>query len=337
MQGCLSKARLWRGGFGIIFSISLSACTIVHQPLSVDNNDPLENLNRKVFAFNHAVDDVVVRPVATAYKYYVPSPIKKLVKNVFSNFEDVSNIANEILQLKTHAAASDMWRVIINTTVGVGGIFDLASRANIPKHHQDFGLTLTYWGMKPRFYFVLPLLGPRSLDGLFGVYVDNTLLSPVHYLDNDGQKIGLRSLKLVDIRGDYLDVEKIIYKAVDPYAMERDFYLNNRIRRINQNVGFDGADHLKDKKSKTDDDFLFGDDNAMPEDVAVNKDEKSKDTTENPQDVDSIPDQVVTADKTTVNKRNEQDMTSNNAIKPNKIPNNANSKDQIINTENAIK
>src|SRR5687767_2673213 len=146
----------------------LSGCATARNP-----KDPLEPLNRSVYQFNQTIDRLALKPVAKGYRAAVPVPVRGGLTNVFGNFRDVTTAVNNLLQLKVSTAASDVARVAVNSTVGILGVFDVASRIGLSKHDEDFGQTLGRWGVPDGPYLVLPLFGPsnaRDSVGLIGDY-----------------------------------------------------------------------------------------------------------------------------------------------------------------------
>lgn len=134
-------------------------------PTPERNVDPYEKFNRSMFTFNDKLDQWILHPVAKGYDNITPSPIRRCITNFFSNLDTLTTIPNDLLQGKTAYFVADTWRFMINSTVGIGGLLDIASLAGLPKHHEDFGLTLAYWsgdyGLKPQPYLVLPFLGSK--------------------------------------------------------------------------------------------------------------------------------------------------------------------------------
>ena len=148
----------------------LLASVLVAQPLwaeeLADERDPWEGLNRKIFAFNDTLDKYALKPIAEGYQWITPDPVEDGVSNVFSNLWELTTIANDLLQFKFGQAASDTGRFLVNSTVGLLGIFDVASHMGLEKHQEDFGQTLGYWGVEPGPYIVAPLFGSFTLrDG----------------------------------------------------------------------------------------------------------------------------------------------------------------------------
>jgi phospholipid-binding lipoprotein MlaA len=201
----------------------LGGCATTNNP-----NDPLEPFNRGVYQFNDAADKAIVKPVASAYNAVIPKPARTGISNFFSNLEDVITVVNDILQFKLKQAVSDSARVIFNSTFGIFGLIDIASDAGLPKHDEDFGQTLGYWGFNTGPYLVLPLLGPSNIRDGIGLAVDNQI-DPLFQLHDIRTRNKTIALKVVSVRSDTLDAEKVFEEAaLDPYAFLRDAYLQRR-------------------------------------------------------------------------------------------------------------
>jgi phospholipid-binding lipoprotein MlaA len=229
------------------------------------NYDPFEKFNRGVFAFNDGVDQMVIKPIAKAYKTIVPSPIDNGVTNFFSNIDDIVVVVNGLFQLKFKQAASDTGRLLINSTVGLLGFIDVATDIGLPKHDEDFGQTLGYWGVNSGPYIVLPILGPSSARDAVGLGTD-LLFDPTFYYaasptTEAGQAIlAGGAVRGVDKRADLLGLEKVLETAaLDKYAYFRDAYLARR-----EYLVYDGDPPQTDEEGLFDDDDeeeeLFGDD-----------------------------------------------------------------------------
>ena len=194
-----------------------------------DERDPLEPYNRAMFRFNDAVDRAVVKPVAKGYKAVTPEFVDEGITNFFANLEDLTVAANSLLQGKFHNALSDASRVVVNSTVGVLGFFDVASALGAKKHDEDFGQTLGYWGVPPGPYLVLPLLGPSTVRDAPALAVD-LYTTDVVFLHEDEtvRNVGL-TLEFVDTRADLLSKEEIVEDiAFDRYDSIRNAYLEHR-------------------------------------------------------------------------------------------------------------
>lgn len=195
-------------------------------PRTSTASDPLESFNRGVYQFNDTVDKAIAKPVAQGYDAVMPLPGKMMVRNFFSNLDDVIVTANDLLQLKFNQAASDGSRFLFNSTFGVLGLLDVTSR--LEKHDEDFGQTLGYWGIGNGPYLVLPLLGPSTLRDGVGLYVDGrpSKLRRVSHMRSRNQ---LYITKAISRRAELLEQEKVLDEAViDRYAFIRDAYLLRR-------------------------------------------------------------------------------------------------------------
>jgi phospholipid-binding lipoprotein MlaA len=193
-----------------------------------DPRDPIEPLNRAVYEFNDALDKVLIKPLAKGYRAILPAPVDKGITNFFSNLDDVGSAINNLLQFKLTRAASDTGRVLVNSTVGVLGFFDVASNMNLEKYGEDFGQTLGAWGVGPGPYIVLPVLGPSGGRDAVGLVVD-WYTDPVTYVDPARLRYGLIALRAVDKRADLLGASRVVEEAaLDEYEFTRDAYLQKR-------------------------------------------------------------------------------------------------------------
>lgn len=213
----------------------LAGCATTTEPAR-DEVDSLESYNRAMFAFNDAVDKAVFKPVAKVYRRVLPEPVVVSVGNFFSNLNDVVVLLNDLLQFKLQLAAMDSSRLVFNTTFGVAGLFDVASRMDLPKHYEDFGQTLGYWGVGNGYYLVLPLLGPSTVRDGFGL-IGDFYVNPVRWaVDSDVASWGLWGLNLVNRRSGLLRIERALADdQIDAYAFQRSAYLQQR-----RNLVYDG-------------------------------------------------------------------------------------------------
>ena len=229
----------------IFFLIFVSGCSTT----STSKNDPLEPMNRAIFGFNEIVDDNILKPVAKTYKYITPDPVETGVSNFFSNVGEVSTIANDVLQLKFSQASYDLARFSINTTIGILGIFDVASSMGFEKNKEDFGQTLGYWGIPQGPYLVIPFFGPSSIRDAPGLYADMQI-SPIEQLHNK-EELALTTLNIVDIRAKLLRATRILDTAAkDKYIFIRESYLQQREVLVNDGknteefeIDVDGVDY----------------------------------------------------------------------------------------------
>jgi len=202
---------------------------------SGDPRDPLEPMNRAIYTFNDGVDTMLVKPAAEIYQGVVPGLVRTGVSNVFSNLNDVIVALNNMLQGKFHAALSDVGRVLLNTTAGLLGIFDVATPAGLEKNDEDFGQTLGWWGIGDGPYLVLPLLGSSNLRDTVG-RVGDYKVDPVTYIDPTSDRNIVQALRIVNRRAELLSASRILaVAALDEYEFVRDAYLQRR-----RNLIYDG-------------------------------------------------------------------------------------------------
>ena len=211
------------------FFVALAGCATGP---NADPRDPIEPFNRGVYRFNDALDTAVLKPVATAYRDVTPELIRRGVGNFFANLEDIWSFVNNALQFKGQAAGDSLARFGINTFIGMGGVFDVASDLSIEKHARDFGHTLGYWGVAPGPYLVLPLLGPSSLRDTVALPVDmaGDLVSQVlHIPTRNSAKV----IRIIDNRSELLRAGDMLDEiALDKYSFIRDAYLQRRRNAI---------------------------------------------------------------------------------------------------------
>lgn len=189
--------------------------------------DPYESFNRKMFSLNLTLDKWILKPTAKAYVAITPEPVELGVRNFFENLTEVSNIANDLLQWKWRQAGNDTARLLTNSTIGILGLFDVASRIGLVQSDgEDFGQTLARWGVKQGPYLVLPIIGPSTLrDGLASP-VDSYFLDPVTYVEPKTAAYGLRGLRLIDTRVQLFEIEDLV--SGDMYLFVREAYLQRR-------------------------------------------------------------------------------------------------------------
>ncbi len=212
--------------------VLLQACATVANP---DRRDPLESVNRSIYGFNDGLDTALVKPVATVYRDVTPDWFRAGVGNFFNNIEDVWSTVNNVLQGRGEYAIDSAKRVAVNTTVGLLGTFDIASKIDIDKHPANFGLTLGRWGVGPGPYVVLPLIGPTTLRGIVGMPVDRQG-NLITYVDDEGTRTGATALNLINLRATYLQAGDVVDgAALDKYSFIRDAYLQRERNKV-----FDG-------------------------------------------------------------------------------------------------
>lgn len=190
--------------------------------------DPLEPYNRSMSRFNDGLDSAVIEPVATVYKTVTPTMARTGVTNFFANLGDAWSLVNNILQLNLEGATSSLMRVSVNTFLGLGGTLDLASEMRMPRHKQDFGLTLGRWGVGTGAYLVLPILGPSTVRDTVALPVD-IVGNPLSTITPIATQNSLYVLSIVDARANLLQASDLLEQAaLDRYAFTRDAYLQLR-------------------------------------------------------------------------------------------------------------
>ena len=221
-----------RSNFGRVlgalsFALVLAGCATSGNP-----KDPIEGFNRAMFAINDGVDQAVLRPVAVGYDAVLPSPVKKGVTNFFSNVADLFIGVNNILQGKVANGVSDIGRVLVNSTVGLLGLIDVASDIGMEKHEEDFGQTFGRWGVGSGAYVVLPLMGPSTVRDTVGQVLDSKA-NPIPQLDDVSARNSLLALNLIDKRASFLAADKVVEAAaLDKYSYVRDAHLQRRLNLI---------------------------------------------------------------------------------------------------------
>ena len=225
MKTC--QAKRWFSLMAAVAVIGLSGCaTTANNP-----QDPYEGFNRAMFKVNEGID-VVLKPVAEGYDAAAPLPIKTGVGNFFGNLADLWISFNGFLQGKGGQGASDFGRVLVNSTLGIAGLFDVASEMGMEKHAADFGQTLGKWGVDEGPFFYWPIIGPRTTRDTFGWAVD-TYADPVPHLNDVALRNSLTGVRLVDHRASLLPTDKVVEEAaLDKYAYVRDAYLQRRRNQI---------------------------------------------------------------------------------------------------------
>ena len=210
---------------------SLVGCASLPEGSTRDPRDHIERFNRAIYKFNTALDHAVLRPVARGYVKVTPRQVRTGVTNFLSNLGYTKTIGNDIFQGQIRDFGSDIARLGVNTTVGIGGVFDPASRFGLEKHNRDFGQTLGKWGLPTGTYLMLPILGPSDVrDGLG--------LVPDRFMTIDGQinsrtvQLSLTAVRVIDGRANLLSYDKAIDTAYDPYALVRNIWFQRRDNKV---------------------------------------------------------------------------------------------------------
>ena len=210
-----------------------SGCATMNGPSN--RQDPWESYNRGMYKFNDALDKAVLKPVAQSYVEGVPEFAREGVGNFFGNLEDIDTGLNNLLQGKFADGAKDLGRFVVNSVVGIGGLWDVATPMGLEKHDEDFGQTLGWWGVPPGPYFIIPLLGPSTLRDAPALWVD---VSTVYNreISDIAVRNSLYGLDIVQTRAGLFKAEKVLDEAaLDKYSFTRDAWLQRRRNHV-----FDG-------------------------------------------------------------------------------------------------
>lgn len=209
-------------------------------PLAVQaaEEDPWEGVNRPIFTFNDTLDTYALKPLAQGYQAVTPQFLEDGIHNMFRNVGDVGNLFNDILQVKPHAAGVDTARLLMNTTLGLAGFFDVGTKMGLQRNDEDFGQTLGHWGVESGPYVMLPLLGPSTLRDAPAKFVDS-YTAPYRYINDVPARNIAMGVNVVDTRASLLAADKLI--RGDKYTFIRNAYLQNR--------------EFKVKDGKVEDDF----------------------------------------------------------------------------------
>ena len=219
-----------RRGLPLLAVALLAGCAIA--PPRTD--DPLQTVTRKVYAFNDTLDKAVLRPAAVGYRKVTNPPVRRSVNNFFTNIQMPITVANDLLQARPSEALGSTGRFLINLTVGVGGLFDPATKMGLPLQKTDFGITLARWGVPEGDFLMLPLLGPSTVRDVWHYPVDGYFFDPLsivartHYFSY-GQYYLPQVLYVVSMRSQLIDAEGFLQTAYDPYAFLRDAYRQRRL------------------------------------------------------------------------------------------------------------
>jgi phospholipid-binding lipoprotein MlaA len=245
MTGCRDRCTRWQRGWlwalAAAAVLSLAGCATAQdaQRASKLQTDPWEGWNRKVFAFNEGLDQHFLQPAATTYVNVLPRTARTGVDNFFNNVSDAWSVFNNLLQGNGGDAFQDFWRVTIDTTLGVFGLFDWASEFGLEHHYADFGQTLGRWGVQSGPYVVWPLFGSSTVRDTFELPLD-IYISPTLLIHNTAAKWGVDVVHVINTRADLLGATKLLDEiALDKYQFVRDAYLQRRRSKI---YGADAAD-----------------------------------------------------------------------------------------------
>ena len=211
----------------ILLGLALTACSGRQVQPSVPDIDPWESYNRKMHAFNMGFDRVLMRPIARGYDAIMPDAPQRGVRNFFRNLAYPVTFLNLILQGKFEESANATGRFLVNSTLGVFGFFDVASKGGLERYNEDFGQTLAVWGWEESRYFVMPFIGPYTVRDLLGRSFYG-YFHPISYRIREYNDYSLLVIDLITLRAELLPFQQQIDQSNDPYVLIRDVYLQNR-------------------------------------------------------------------------------------------------------------
>jgi phospholipid-binding lipoprotein MlaA len=223
----MSRARLLL----LLLPLVLAACSSQQVTLSDPENDPWEAYNRKVHTFNMGFDRVIFRPVARGYDWIMPDAPQRGVRNFFRNLAYPVTFLNLILQGKFEESLTATGRFFMNSTIGLLGFFDVATKEEIPHYEEDFGQTLAVWGWKDSRFLMMPFIGPYTARDLLGRGFYG-YFHPISYAIREHDNYVPLVVDLVTLRAELLPYQEQLDAAPDPYIMVRDVWLQNREFRI---------------------------------------------------------------------------------------------------------
>lgn len=221
----------------ILISASINVFAQDNQPVPyVNQKDPYEKFNRVMYRFNDVLDRAVLKPVATLYNKIMPKPLNKGIGNFFYNIDTIPTVFNDVLQGNFYQATSDTWRLGINSTVGILGLFDVASDMGLEPNKEDFGLTLARWGYTNSNYLVLPFFGPSTPRDAIGLPIDYYGFSIYPRIHPARQRYELYGLGVISNRAHLLQYQNVMEQAaVDKYVFMRDAYMQRRSYLMERN------------------------------------------------------------------------------------------------------
>ncbi|WPL19526.1 putative phospholipid-binding lipoprotein MlaA precursor [Thiorhodovibrio winogradskyi] len=229
----------------ILAALAATGCATMPQEYG-DPRDPWQPYNRAMFKFNTDFDNAFIKPTAQAYQKVTPEPVNRGVTNFFDNIADLTSAVNNLLQFKVSRTGSDVGRILVNSTVGVLGIFDVATNLGIPSYKEDFGQTLGYWGFANGPYFVMPIIGPSTVRDTLG-FAGDVAVDPFYSINKNEIYWGFIAVRVIDKRAGLLTASAIFNEAaIDRYSFVRDAYLQ---RRANQVRDGDPSDDVIDPEA----------------------------------------------------------------------------------------
>lgn len=220
------KARRSLRVSSLLLALAVSACTTVPTEQRT-SSDPWEPLNRTIFSANVALDNVSTKPIAKGYRKVIPGPFRKGVSNFFRNLTTPRSAINNFLQGKPKRGLSEIGRFMFNSTLGVGGLVDIATIGGLDEYREDFGQTLAVWGVPNGPYVMVPILGPQTLRDAIMLPVD-IAFDPLFQYEKGSLRQNLYILRLIDLRYRVLPADQLLEDSKDPYLTLRESYQQNR-------------------------------------------------------------------------------------------------------------
>jgi len=242
---------LWTHNFGrklsrlmmLGLAVLMVGCASIPAGVEPSPHDPWEPFNRSVFEFNEGLDTYLLKPVVSVYRFILPEFIRDGIYNFFSNYGDLYTALYNLLQGKPGDAFNDLMRVAVNTTMGLGGLLDLATPGGLEKHKEDWGQTLGVWGVPAGPYVVLPFFGPSNVRDTFGTVADLESDYLFRLLPNVGLRNSLTGLRVVNARNTYYEAGDLLDgAAIDKYSFVRDAYIQRRQYQINEGREDEGSE-----------------------------------------------------------------------------------------------
>ena len=239
--------------FALVQTTFATQATTVPEKTTKPSFSLLDSYNRNMHGFNQGFDAMLLKPAADTYNAVTPYPIQKGISNVFANVAQIPTIINDVLQADPKQALSDTWRLAVNTTLGIGGIFDVAEHMGLPPHKEDLGLTFATWGWKKSRYFVIPVLGPSTFRDALAILPNYYLFTVYPHIKPARDVWALIVANAISYRASFLGFEGVRKNAAfDPYVFEKNAYLQRRNFLIEENIahGDDGwIDETGDSES----------------------------------------------------------------------------------------
>jgi phospholipid-binding lipoprotein MlaA len=214
---------------------AMVGCASIPAGVERSPHDPWEPFNRSVFEFNEGLDTFLLKPVVAGYRFVLPEFVRDGIYNFFSNYSDIYTALQNLLQGKPDYAFSDLMRVVVNTTFGLGGLIDMATPGGLPKHKEDWGQTFGVWGIPAGPYVVLPFFGPSNVRDTFGTAADLESDYLFRLLPDVALRNSLTGLRVVNARNTYYEAGDLLDgAAIDKYSFVRDAYIQRRAYQINE-------------------------------------------------------------------------------------------------------